>query len=324
LVQIFCQYILTRASGDIYLETDLNAGVDIRQCSKYTSTTGLIIMPSNPTAPGLVSTGTSSILSINHEICTAGQSGSIDAALKPFYGQTVSEHLSSQICEVKLVAGQAWQQSAITNDIMANKTRISRWEPDVDNTGASPGTITLRGLISQVGDKSVYHVKNTNLVIDQPYTLADGDGAKTFIIENGDLKINSDIKYGACTIEKQPCNVNDIASLAFIVLNGNTIVSPEVEVMSGVYFIQGECPSGTIGCGVGALRSVDNQTSTKQLTVYGSIYGDIEPLFESRIFSGAPSEQNAGILIRFDERVILNTPPGLRDVLNLTQTEVAR
>jgi hypothetical protein len=326
LVQIFCQYILTRASGDIYLETDLNAGVDIRQCSKYTSTTGLIIMPAPPTEGNLVSTGTTTqIQSINHEICTEGQSGSIDPSLKPFYGQTVSG-LSSQICEVKLQAGKAWQQSAITNDITENKTRISRWEPDYNcDEGCPHGKqVYLSELKNDpaYAQKQVYHIQNGDLVIDQPYTLADGEGAKTFIVENGNLVINNDVKYAPCN--KTICNVNDIASLAFIVLNGNASISPDVAEMSGVYFVQGECAASNSSCDKGRLFSTGNANSEKQLTVYGSIYGDIQPLFENRIYSGDPSLQQSGILIRFDERVILNTPPGLRDVLSLTESQVAR
>jgi hypothetical protein len=169
--------------------------------------------------------------------------------------------------------------------------------------------------------KSVYHIQGGKLVIDAPYTLKDGEGAKTFIVENGDLYINNDIKYGQCD-KSTPCNVNDIASLAFIVLNGNVYIDPSVKEISGVYFVQGDCT--TAGTCTGKLHSTDDANSTNQLTVYGSIYGDIEPLFENRIYSGDPSLEQSGILIRFDERVILNTPPGLRDVLNLTQTEVAR
>jgi hypothetical protein len=315
LVQIFCQYILTRAAGDIYLETDLNAGVDIRMCSKYTSTTGIIITPGQPKQPDIVSTGQSTIMSLNHEICTAGQSGLIPEALKSFYGQTVSE-LSSQICEVKLQPGTAWQQKTITNDIAENKTRISRWEPDYSGMNVNMSSVKLD---SQYADKKVYHVKDGNLTIDQQYLLSDGEGAKTIIVENGDLYINDNISYGTCLADKQPCTVNDIASLAFIVLNGSIYVDPSVTEMSGVYFVQEGDRADS-----GRLYSLNNEPSYNQLIVYGSVYGDIEPLFLNRLFAGDPTLEEAGIVVRFDERIILNTPPGLRDVISYSSTEVAR
>ena len=320
LVQIFCQYILTRAAGDIYLETDLNAGVDIRMCSKYTSTTGILVVPGTPGTPDIVSTGPSEIMSLSHEICTAGQSGSIPEALKAFYGQTVVQNLSSQICEVKLQPGTAWQQKTITNDIEENKTRISRWEPDYSGMNVTMSSVKLD---SQYSDKKVYHVKDGNLTIDQPYTLSDGEGAKTIIVENGDLYINKNISYGTCLAEKQPCTVNDVASLAFIVLNGNVYVDPSVTEMSGVYFVQ-EGDRMVNRERNGRLYSLNNEPSYYQLVIYGSVYGDIEPLFLNRLFAGDPTLEEAGIVVRFDERIILNTPPGLRDVMNYSSTEVAR
>lgn len=316
LVQIFCQYILTRAAGDIYLETDLNAGVDIRMCSKYTSTTGVLVVPGEPTPPELGKTGLpAEIMTLSHEICTAGQSGSIPEALKPYYGQTVAPNLSSQICEVKLQPGTSWQQKTIVNDIEENKTRISRWEPDYI------GDVTMSSvkLDSMYEDKQVYHVKDGDLTVDQPYILSDGEGAKTFIVENGDLYINKNIVYDMCLPDRQPCTVNDVASLAFIVLNGSVYVDPDVTEMSGVFFVQeGERTDS------GRLYSLNNESSYNQLVVYGSVYGDIEPLFLNRLFAGDPTLEEAGIVVRFDERIILNTPPGLRDVMSYSSTEVAR
>lgn len=322
LVQIFCQYILTRAAGDIYLESDLNAGVDIRMCSKYTSTTGVLVVPGQPSTPNLVSTGQSEIMSLTHEICTEGQSGSIPDALKPFYGQTVVKNLSSQICEVKLQPGASWQQKTITNDIAENKTRISRWEPDYSQSDVNMSSVKLD---PQYGDKQVYHIKDGNLTIDQPYTLSDGEGAKTFIVENGDLYIKHNISYGACATEKQPCTVKDIASLAFIVLNGSVYVDPSVTEMSGVYFVQeGDKTKPGYRQNSGRLYSLNNKPSYNQLVIYGSVYGDIQPLFLNRLFAGDPAIDEAGIVVRFDERIILNTPPGLREVINYSSTNVAR
>lgn len=317
-VQLFCQYILTRAAGDVYLEKDLDAGVDIRKCSKYKSTTGVILTPAPPPPPNSPSTGIpTEIISISHEICTEGQTGSLDPALKPFYGQGVSENLSSQICEVKLQPGEQWKKTTIVNSIEENKTRISRWKP------TSTISTSLAALAGANPDLEVLRVKGS-LTVDQDYTLSDGEGAKTIIVEDGDLIIKNNIKYGTCNKNGGVCNVTDTASLAFIVLGGNVYVDPSVTEMSGVFFVQGQGDKGHLYPGSPGNTGDSAKTYDNKLEIFGSVYGDIEPLFLSRLYAGDPAQEEAGIVIRFDERVILNTPPGLRDILTVTQSDVAR
>lgn len=322
LVQIFCQYILTRAAGDIFLETDLLAGIDINQCSEYVSTPGIIVTPGTRPDRELFKTGAgeATIFAVEHEACTAGQSGSIDEDLTAFYGADVAARLSSQICEVKLRTGGAWQQEVITNSIEENKTRISRWE--ADNISGQDATISGEiGNHETLSKYEVYHIKDANLTMEAS-SLADGAGAKTIIVENGDLYINGDITYAQCNTG-DCSSPRSVASLAFIVLNGNIYVGPEVETMAGVYYVQEGDTQNT-----GQLLSGNAQSqpinSFVTLAIYGSVYGDIEPLLTYRRYAGDPALEQGGIVIRFDERVVLNTPPGLRDVLNLSQTEVAR
>ncbi len=321
-VQIFCQYILSRASGDIFLENDLNTGVDIEKCSKYRSTTGIVITPTpeGPTKiPSTGAPGEQTIFTIDHEICASGQAGTLntsatgDSALGDFYGQGVSQNLSSSICEVKTNTANAWKKETIVQGIEENKTRLSRW-------GGSNQELNVN-TIDPTDSTSVYHVVNNNIVVNNDYTLNDGDGAKTFIVENGDLIIKGNIKYGACT-KAGGCSARDTASLAFIVLNGNIYVDPSVETMSGVYFVQkGEnADSGKLISG--SVRGSE-EVSPNALTVFGSIYGDIEPLFQKRTTAGSPGLEEASIKIRFDQRILLNTPPGLRDVVTVDQSEGA-
>lgn len=329
LVQIFCQYILSRAAGDIFLETDLNAGIDIKMCSKYTSTTGLIIKPGTPSIGKIPSTGPGSIFTLTHGICEAGKAGSLEDPLKPFYDpKTVSENLSSEICEVRLNTGSAFQQKTIANSIEENKTRVSRWEATVENQDAE-----INALVNQYPDLQVYHIKKGDLVIgEQGFTLADGKGAKTFIIEDGDLMIKGNINYQTLP----NVNVRDTASLAFIVLNGSTYVQPQVETLSGVFYIQEgnvqkaaeyRAHSGRLYSGTKTVTNIEpKERSVKKLTVYGSIYGDIEPLFIQRSFAGDPSDDDAGLLIRYDQRVAVNPPQVVKDIMSIdfTETETAR
>jgi hypothetical protein len=319
-IQIFCQYILTRAAGDIFLERDLSYGVDIQQCSEFKSTPGVIIVPDQPDKPSIVSTGQgdATIFTISHELCTAGITGELTGGLKDAYGQDVAPRLSGQICEVKLRTGEAWKQEFITNSIDENKTRLSRWGYDYQKRETNITEITID---PSNDSKSIFHIKG-DLKINSPQTFSDGDGAKTFIIE-GDLIINDNIKYGACP-PTETCTVRDTASLAFIVLGGSVYIDPNVSEIAGVYFVQESEGDATTGKLYSGAPGKFDQNSNVSLKVYGSVYGDIDPLFGNRIFAGDPTKDEGGIVIRFDERIIINTPPGLRDVLNLSQTEVAR
>lgn len=317
--QIFCQYILTRAAGDIFLENDLSTGVDISICSKFRSSTGIIITPGDKTTPPLVSTGAgdTTIKAIGHEVCTAGQAGDsqlVDSELAQLYGAGVSG-LSSQICEVKLRTGSPWKQEVITNSIDENKTRASRW-------GAESLGNVLSTILSAYPNQNVYHLKGK---VSSGNIRMDEIGAKTFIIEDGDLYIDQDIEYtGNCTAEQGQCSVRDVGSLAFIVLNGNIYVDPRVKTISGVFFVQEGETAGTGQLISGNPDNPNQRADENRLTIYGSVYGDIDPLFQQRFFAGDPALDEGGIVVRFDQRVILNTPPGLRDILNINQTEVAR
>lgn len=315
-VQLFCQYILTRAAGDIFLENDLSTGIDINQCSRYRSSTGIIITPGEEDSPPLVSTGAgdTSIFSVGHEVCTAGQAGKVSNELAELYGSNITG-LSSQICEVKLRTGSPWKQEVITNSIDENKTRASRW-------GADPALgNNLSTMLFTYPDEDVYHVKGN---VSSGSIRMDEVGAKTFIIEDGDLHITDNIVYtGTCPAGPGRCSVRDVASLAFIVLNGSIYVDPGVTEISGVYFVQEGDTDGSGRLYSGSPGGAQQQ-SDEQLTIYGSVYGDIDPLFAQRFFSGDPESELGGIVVRFDQRVILNTPPALRDILNLSQTEVAR
>lgn len=321
LVQIFCRYILARAAGDIYLETDLKTGIDISKCSEYKNTTGLTITPETPKAPELGKTGKDELVMINHDICTKGQNGDLSGTgLENYYGTGVSANLSSSICEVRLRPGVAWKQKTIVDDVTENKVRISRWDPTLPE-GASG---EINDLVQSYPDQKVYHIKGGDLRVDySDFTLSDGQGAKTFIVENGDLIINNNINYGGCNkVAPEVCNVRDIASLAFIVLNGNIYVDPTVTTLSGVFFVQ-KGVNAQNGLLVSGSEQSPNQYSEDPLTVYGSIYGDIQPLFEQRYYSGDAAQEDSGILIRFDERVILNTPAGLQDILRESSSEIA-
>lgn len=319
LVQSFCQYILTRAAGDIYLETDLNFGKNIELCSQYRSSTGLIVTPGPPPSNIAPSTGPGTV-PIGHEICNTGFSVNLQGTgSETLYGQTVAPNLSSQICEVKLRPGESWSKSTITSTIQENKTRVSRWTPNLDSTSGQFFNLDDNAL--GVSNTGVYHITNKDLVIGGGGDIVypDGAGAKTFIVEGHNLIIKNNIKYGACNKPSGVCTVRDTASLAFIVLGGNVLIDKDVTDVSGVFFVQ----QGAAGSDSGKIKSL-NGDSYNKITFFGSIYGDIQDLFTAHKFAGDPAANQGSVVIRFDERIILNTPPVLKDVLQLSENQVAR
>lgn len=319
-VQIFCQYILSRASGDIFLETDLNAGINVYRCFPYKSTTGTIttIITTPPIVP---KTGAGEIVTIDHEVCAQGTTGEIGK----LYGQgdKDSKGLSSQICEIKLggSAGQLATKETYTNSIKENVKRVARWEPNLEkNAGSSTSVITSITNADQqstgINLDGVYHKKGGNLFVGgEGNFMKDGDGAKTFIVENGDLYITKDIKIGGC---ENYCSPRETAALAFVVLNGNVYIAPDVKEVDAVIFVQGNTNNkGQVKSGRYINGKATEEVSLKQLVVKGSIYGDIKPLLKKRVYAGDPALNEGSIVIRTDERIFINTPPGLQDLVDV-------
>ena len=67
------------------------------------------------------------------------------------------------------------------------------------------------------------------------------------------------------------------------------------------------------------------EESSTPLTIYGSIYGNIGPLFDKRTGSGDIAQDQGAITIRYDQRIIQNPPQGLAEILgNFSQSQVAQ
>jgi len=82
----------------------------------------------------------------------------------------------------------------------------------------------------------------------------------------------------------------------------------------GVYYVEG-----------GSITSIGERDPIgEQLRIYGSVYGDIDELIAKSNFVGPPELDHGSIVIRYDERVILNTPPGLSEYVDFSSEEVAR
>jgi hypothetical protein len=326
LAELVCQYFLTRASGDVFLEDNLKYGIDVSKCYPFKNVSSTVVKPIKPidfTAP---KTGTAGeVISINHEICSAGQSdfatlkltAAQKTALTELFGSEISK-LSSQICEVGLVPGSDWDKNSINKSITQNIGQLTRWMSDIN---PPPEIIDVEQLKNNGG---IYYYKGngTDTVTINKLPIKEGSGALTIIVENADLQINGNIEY---TEGQTAATAKDISSLGVIVIDGNMYVGKDVTNLAGAYFVQRtDAQDFSVG-NILSGRKNGIEKSEQRLTVNGSIYGNIGPLFENRIAAGDISKDEGAITIRYDQRIIQNPPAGLAEILgSFSQSQIAQ
>ena len=309
-----CPFLLTRGIGDVILERDLSVGSDILSCSGLPNIEGPVIRPEIPTPPmETPRTGPDDIINVpRHTVCKQSNqnTSSIPEAFRnPF------QSLSSGICELSLNLSDDLTRPAIEKAILANVTRFTRFN---DNLGVGTAR-TLTNLTEQPDapltnpNAAVYKLKGANLTID-PFVQPVGSGSRTYIIEDGDLIINGNVRFDEnVTIN----SFKDTPSIAFIVINGSIRIAPTVTELDGVYVaLKGESEnSGKI---------FGSAPSERSLVVDGSIVGDLEPLFESRSYIGDARRNQGTIVINYGGWLFYNLPPVLRDIITIQEEQVAR
>lgn len=334
IADVVCQYFLTRASGDVFLEDDLVYGVDVSKCYPFKNISSTVVKPITPIEGQLASTGLeqAEIISISHEICSAGQAdfdyldltkNQIEA-LTNLFGSGISKNLSSQICEVGLVPGSDWDKAGIAAAMERNIGKLTRWSGAINPQAEIYDFTTLQ---QQSPGQVYYYSGNGETVTIGGLQIPEGEGAWTIIVENANLQINGDIEY---SIGTPAISADQIASLGVIVLNGNIYIDPEVEKLAGAYFVQRSGSPDNVdyytkGNVISGSAEAPGQQSQKMLTVNGSIYGNIGPLFENRVAAGDITKDEGAITIRYDQRIIQNPPAGLTDLLgSFSQSQMAR
>ncbi len=164
----------------------------------------------------------------------------------------------------------------------ASYTNTVTTEAGLDNLGKRP-------------DGARIFVSDGALTVNLTDTISK---VETVVVKNGDLIINSDIKYTA--VARDP---NDVPSIAFVVLNGNIVIGPNVQRLDGVYIVKN------------AAFSFTGPVSAKQLVVNGSLFGDVNNLLKTRTWVGLPEDDGGSVVVNYDARILSNTPPGLKDIL---------
>ncbi len=289
---VLCSYLVTRNAGDVYLDVQLHGGSDI-SCVYADDTQGRSIEYRN--SDGLVILG---------QPDRATQDQDLSVCDADPYGDGTIGNLSSYVCEVMSQAGSllgqkvvekgttdrsaAGTQSALT--YQGASTSFSSWESLMvlkNNNNPNSGILYFTGN----GSNSI---TLGNIVVPA--------GAWTLVVDNADLVIGGNITYAPTA------DFRNIPSIAFIVNGGNVLVKNNVRTMSGVYYTDQNID--TLG---GAQRSA----VTDSLEILGSVYGNIQPLLDKANYVGSPSEDGGGVTIRYDERILLNTPPLLSEVVDI-------
>lgn len=310
-----CPFLLTQGIGDVIFEKDLGVGSDIFSCGGIPNIEGPVITSPPPEELEFPKTGQSAIFNIpSHTLC---QQSNTEAEGLPSAYKNPLKSVSSAICEVSLTLADMLTPPAIRADILENIIRITRFN---DNLGIGQNVaisdLNNPPLVSRSPNPNflIYKLKNGNLTINK-FSLPVSGGSKTYVIENGDLIINGDIVYEDSGFNL--ANAKEIPSIAFVVINGNIRIAPNVKKLSGVFVALKKDKNGT-GKFLGQAQSAN------PLKILGSVYGDIEPLFSSRSYIGSPKLGQGTITINFDGRIFYNMPPGLQEVLEISPEQVAR
>ena len=251
----------------------------------------------------------------------------MDKGIKKFNDLDIPEEFrnafksfSSSICEMEADIAVEWTQEHITSQIQANIEKIARF-------GGGTQTARLRDMASVenafTNVQSGVYVVEDDLIIEGmngEFSIKKDPGieipaAQTYIVK-GTLKINANIVYDDSTVD--PTNPGSFPSAAFIA--ENIEIANNVEVISGVFMavdIDGD------GNG-GELKSAEDViTYDTALKINGSLVGDIYNLFFNRRSVGDPNRNEGSITVLYDERILLNTPPGLSELIEVSSLRVA-
>jgi len=298
-VTITCPYIITRSGGDAYFGSELKTGTDIAYCGPQKNISGPIIVPVK-TPHTIPETGTKTspealptLSSPTHDVCKFSNTKNNLVGY-----QNELKNFSSSICEMTTEVTEKWDAKAVMDQIRANATRVGRFATQVESDA-----IFNTNTHGQARSAKIYNFKKDATVNKNGFEIS---GTHTYIIK-GDLNINGNITYNNVDY----LNLNDVPSAAFIVL-GDIIIDKDVTRIDGIYITTGQFMASN-------SENSNDQDSTEKLTVNGGLYGDVSDLFSHRLYVGDIDEDEGSVLIRYSENFLINTPPGLKDLMDITQ-----
>ncbi len=321
-----CPFILAREGGDVFFHDAIDTGIDVSACYEVETCEGPCIKPKPEDTPELSQEGMDVdgdgvpdpvILSTpTHDICKLSNSedtGNLDSY------KNVFKNFSSSVCEMETEVATDWKEKYINEAIKANIEKLSRFEEVT-------GPVTIAEAQGFMNNGVV--VINGNMTVDNgdsAFTISKNDtvpAAQTYIIKGGNLTINSNIKYNDSQVNI--LNPKTIPSVAFIVIDGNIEISPDVTELDGIYMAVDteDAEDGQINPTKDAAGEFIS-TDANILTIRGSLIGDVYNLFMNRRAIGDPLKDESSITVKYDERILLNTPPGLTELIDVNQLKVA-
>lgn len=318
-VIVICPYILTRSAGDVFFNDVLDTGSDVAQCSKVKSTPGVIVTPEDEdititsTGEGTLSDATEILSLPSHDIC---RYSNIADNIEGYADEL--KNFSSTVCELKAEIADAWTEKNINAAINANITRLARFGSNL----LKGKKITSMPSLNEINnaESGVFISDGEDLIIDLNGNPLQGTdkvpAAQTYIVKGANLIIESNIVYGETTYT----DLNNIPSAAFIVIDGNIIIKDNVTQIDGILMAVDLDNVGNDGRVTNKVESTDSETiSSEPLTINGNLIGNVFELFSTRRGVGDPTKDEGSVTIRYDERILLNTPPGLSELINVSQ-----
>lgn len=302
-----CSYLVTRNAGDVYLEVGLEGGSDIScifveegeaTSSDFRNVDALVILEADD-GDESSSSSSSSIYDVEASYESAWNTVSIcDSENENNVG-----NLSSYVCEIITSVSDLWKSATVegtTESVVDQATR------NAETTQSLSEYDTWNELYNDL-----YNQNNPDSGILYYQGSGEGDvvtlnsmtvpnGAWTLIVRDATLKIAGNIDY-----QTEQVDATNMPSIAFVVLGGDVYVSKATREMVGVYYTDQ------------AFNGDERSAVTDDLTIYGSVYGYIQPLLDQANYVGSPTLDGGGVVVRYDSRIILNTPPGLSEYVDV-------
>lgn len=319
-VIVICPYVITRGGGDSFFTDIIDTGTDVAKCSEVKSCEGVCITPPKDDTPKNVNTGAGEIskdlqLTLpSHDICKYSNNGDNIEGYND-----VLKNFSSTVCEVESVVASIWKEKNINESIAANIERLARFGSNL-NGGTLDSMDSLRNVNNAASGVFISDGKDITIDANDGYLINYSDSvpaAQTYIIRNANLHIKSDINYAPTTFMDQ----TKIPSAAFIVIDGNIIIDDDVGHLDGIYMAVDLDKNGD-GKVTNSENFDLNATSSTPLSIYGNLIGNVYELFATRKGYGDPTKDEGSVVVHYDSRILLNTPPGISELVDVDQSLV--
>lgn len=307
---VLCSYLVTRNAGDVYLEVALEGGSDVAcifvdedeaKSAEYRNVDALIILEANPDAYKDINFTPASGADLE-----TGYSGStVSICDDNEYKDNLIGNLSSYVCEIVSSVSAIWQSSIVESTTETQVAQSIRNAETNQSLNVFKDWNTLKSQLSNQNNPNsgilYFDGSKSDSITLGAITVP--EGAWTLIVENADLIIDSNIQYADSS------NFRNLPSIAFIVLGGDIHIDNDALNLVGVYY--------TDQSFTGDERSAVNEP----LEIHGSIYGHVQPLLDAAKYVGSPRLDEGGVQVYYDQRIILNTPPGLSEYADISTEE---